>query len=98
MNTAIWGIFAKRAAAAGINIASYSAYSLRHAFAMRLLERGGRQGDRRCVGSSKPGKYMRLSASGHQRFASSGARDTAVCAVGRRPCVTIDDSFAGIER
>jgi site-specific recombinase XerD len=40
MNTAIWGIFAKRAAAAGINIASYSAYSLRHAFAMRLLERG----------------------------------------------------------
>ena len=40
MNTAICGIFAKRAAATGIDIASYSAYSLRHAFAMRLLERG----------------------------------------------------------
>jgi integrase/recombinase XerD len=40
MNTAIYGIFAKRAAASGIDITSYSAYSLRHAFAMRLLERG----------------------------------------------------------
>jgi len=38
--TAVTDIFDKRAEQSGLSIDSYSAYSLRHAFAMRLLNRG----------------------------------------------------------
>jgi integrase/recombinase XerD len=38
--TAVTDIFDKRAEQCGLSIDSYSAYSLRHAFAMRLLNRG----------------------------------------------------------
>jgi integrase/recombinase XerD len=37
---AVTDIFEKRAAQSGVSIEGYSVYSLRHAFAMRLLERG----------------------------------------------------------
>ena len=39
-NTAVCDLFAKRARQSGLPVEDYSAYSLRHAFAMRLLERG----------------------------------------------------------
>jgi site-specific recombinase XerD len=39
-HTAICDVFAKRVRQAGLPAGHYSAYSLRHAFAMRLLERG----------------------------------------------------------
>ena len=39
-NTAVCDLFGKRARAYGLPTGRYSAYSLRHAFAMRLLERG----------------------------------------------------------
>jgi site-specific recombinase XerD len=38
--TAVTDIFDKRAEQSGLSIDNYSAYSLRHAFAMRLLNRG----------------------------------------------------------
>lgn len=40
MRYAITDIFETRAARSGLSIESYSVYSLRHAFAMRLLQRG----------------------------------------------------------
>jgi integrase/recombinase XerD len=39
-NTAICEIFKRRARQSGLNLQKYSAYSLRHAFAMRLLTQG----------------------------------------------------------
>ena len=39
-NTAVCDLFAKRARQSALPVENYSAYSLRHAFAMRLLERG----------------------------------------------------------
>ena len=39
-NTAVCDLFAKRVRQCGLPVENYSAYSLRHAFAMRLLERG----------------------------------------------------------
>lgn len=39
-NTAICEIFKRRAGQSGLDLKEYSAYSLRHAFAMRLLTRG----------------------------------------------------------
>ena len=39
-NTAVCDLFTKRVRQCGLPVENYSAYSLRHAFAMRLLERG----------------------------------------------------------
>lgn len=39
-HTAVCDLFAKRARESGLPVEGYSSYSLRHAFAMRLLERG----------------------------------------------------------
>lgn len=39
-HTAVCDLFAKRARESGLSVQGYSSYSLRHAFAMRLLERG----------------------------------------------------------
>jgi len=39
-HTAICGVFYKRARRSGLSLQQYSSYSLRHAFAMRLLQRG----------------------------------------------------------
>jgi site-specific recombinase XerD len=39
-NTAICEIFKRRTRQSGLNLQKYSAYSLRHAFAMRLLTQG----------------------------------------------------------
>ena len=39
-HTAVCDLFAKRARESGLSVEGYSSYSLRHAFAMRLLERG----------------------------------------------------------
>lgn len=39
-NTAICKIFMRRARQSGLDLKDYSAYSLRHAFAMRLLTQG----------------------------------------------------------
>jgi integrase/recombinase XerD len=39
-HTAVCAVFYKRASESGLSLQGYSSYSLRHAFAMRLLQRG----------------------------------------------------------
>jgi site-specific recombinase XerD len=58
MSYAITDIFATRVARSGLSIKGYSVYSLRHAFAMRLLQRG--------VGVKTIGDLL-----GHQHLAST---------------------------